>query len=85
LLVGLAAAQLAGEDHLVGLDRHRADTAGQALTPVAGLCSTTAGGLARGIGEGQWSRVEIGVAAVSARMLARLPAARREVLLGGDD
>ena len=29
---------------LVGLDRHRADTAGQALTPVAGVCSTTAGG-----------------------------------------
>jgi hypothetical protein len=28
LLVGLAAAQLAGEDFLVGLDRHRADAAG---------------------------------------------------------
>jgi Transposase DDE domain group 1 len=81
LLVGLAAAQLAGEDHLVGLDRHRADTAGQALTPVPGLCSTTAAGLARGIGEGQWSRVQTGVAAVSARMLARLPAARRAALL----
>ncbi|MGQ0779130.1 MAG: NUDIX domain-containing protein [Pseudonocardiales bacterium] len=31
LLVGLAAVQLAGEDHLVGLDRHRADAAGQVL------------------------------------------------------
>jgi hypothetical protein len=29
LLVGIAAAQLAGEDFLVGLDRQRADTAGQ--------------------------------------------------------
>lgn len=47
LLVGLAAAQLAGEDHLVGLDRQREDAAGQALMPVAGLCSTAAGGLAR--------------------------------------
>jgi hypothetical protein len=35
LLVGLAAAQLAGEDHLVGLDRQRADVAGQALTPAS--------------------------------------------------
>src|SRR5689334_492530 len=30
-----------------GLDRHRADTAGQALIPVPGLASTTAAGLAR--------------------------------------
>jgi hypothetical protein len=33
-LVGIAAAQLAGEDFLVGLDRQRADTAGQQLAPV---------------------------------------------------
>jgi outer membrane lipoprotein SlyB len=29
LLAGLAAAQLAGQDYLVGLDRHRADVAGR--------------------------------------------------------
>jgi hypothetical protein len=29
LLVGLATAQLAGEDHLVGLDRQREDAAGR--------------------------------------------------------
>jgi hypothetical protein len=29
LLVGIASAQLAGEDFLVGLDRQRADAAGQ--------------------------------------------------------
>ncbi|HZA18496.1 MAG TPA: IS1380 family transposase [Pseudonocardiaceae bacterium] len=81
LLVGLAAAQLAGEDHLVGLDRHRADAAGQVLTPVAGLCSTTAAGLARRITDGQWIRVETGVAAVTTRMLSRLPAPRRSALL----
>ncbi|MGH3561747.1 MAG: hypothetical protein ACRDTN_08090, partial [Mycobacterium sp.] len=33
LLVGIAAAQLAGQDFLVGLDRVRADTAGQKLSP----------------------------------------------------
>ena len=47
LLVGLACAQLAGEDFLVGLDRYRADVAGQVLAAVPGLCSTTAAGLAR--------------------------------------
>jgi hypothetical protein len=81
LLVGLAAAQLAGEDHLVGLDRQRADVAGQALTPVPGLGSTTAAGLARRVSAEQWAAVEAGVATVTGRMLARLPAARREGLL----
>ena len=45
LLVGMAAAQLVGEDFLVGLDRVRADRAGQGLWPVPGLASTTAAGL----------------------------------------
>ena len=53
LLVGLAAAQLAGEDFLVGLDRQRADVAGQVLAPVPGLSSTTAAGVARRFTEGQ--------------------------------
>ena len=44
LLVGIAAAQLAGEDFLVGLDRQRDDAAGQSVAPVPGLCSTTAAG-----------------------------------------
>ena len=35
LLCGIAAAQLAGEDFLTGLDRQRADAAGQQLTPVS--------------------------------------------------
>ena len=37
LLVGIAAAQLAGEDFLVGLDRQRGDEAGQVLAAVPGL------------------------------------------------
>jgi hypothetical protein len=39
LLAGVAAAQLAGEDFLTGLDRQRADAAGQQITP-----GTRAGG-----------------------------------------
>jgi len=77
LLVGLAAAQLAGEDFWVGLDRQRADAAGQQITPVPGLCSTTAAGLARRFTAEQWPAVERGVARVHGRMLALLPARRR--------
>ena len=69
VLVGIAAAQLCGEDFLVGLDRHRADTAGQALTPVPGLASTTAAGLARRFTEGQWAAVETGLGDVHATAL----------------
>jgi hypothetical protein len=82
LLVGMAAAQLAGEDFLVGLDRYRADAAGQLLTPVPGLCSTTAAGLARRIDLEQWAAVERGVAGATQRMLALLPPERVETLLG---
>ena len=58
LLAGIAAAQLAGEDFLAGLDRQRADAAGQLITPVPGLASTTAAGLARRITPAQWTAVE---------------------------
>jgi Transposase DDE domain group 1 len=74
LLTGIAAAQLAGEDFLTGLDRQRADAAGQQITPVPGLASTTAAGLARRITPAQWQAVEHGVAAVTSRMLSLLPA-----------
>ncbi len=39
-LTGIAAAQLAGDDFLTGLDGQRADTAGQQITPVPDLAST---------------------------------------------
>jgi hypothetical protein len=80
LLVGMACAQLAGEDFLVGLDRYRADTAGQGFAAVPGLCSTTAAGLARRFTEGQWRAVETGIGEVHAAMLALLPAARGSAL-----
>jgi hypothetical protein len=80
LLTGIAAAQLAGEDFLTGLDRQRADAAGQLITPVPGLASTTAAGLARRITPAQWEAVERGVAAVTGRMLDLLPAPRAAAL-----
>jgi Transposase DDE domain group 1 len=83
VLVGMAAAQLCGEDFLVGLDRHRADTAGQALTPVPGLAATTAAGLARRLSEGQWAAVETGLGDVhdtALGLLARVDPDRARAL-----
>jgi hypothetical protein len=76
LLVGMAGAQLAGEDFLVGLDRQRDDVAGQVLAPVPGLSSTTAAGLARRVTDGQWRAVETGIGDIHTAMLAALPARR---------
>lgn len=80
LLVGMAAAQLAGEDFLVGLDRQRADVAGQMLAPVPGLASRTAAGLARRFTDEQWRGVERGIAAIGTAMLAGLAPQRAAVL-----
>ena len=83
LLTGIAAAQLAGEDFLTGLDRQRADVAGQQITPVPGLASTTTAGLARRVTPAQWQAVEHGLAVVTSRMLSLLPAARAAALAEG--
>ena len=83
LLCGIAAAQLAGEDFLTGLDRQRADAAGQQIAPVPGLAATTAAGLARRVTPAQWQAVEAGLAVVTGRMLAMLPAPRAAALAGG--
>jgi Transposase DDE domain group 1 len=80
LLVGMAAAQLAGEDFLVGLDRQRGDVAGQVIAPVVGLSSTTAAGLARKFTDGQWQAVETGIGDIHTAMLAALPAQRAAAL-----
>jgi hypothetical protein len=77
LLTGIAAAQLAGEDFLTGLDRQRADAAGQMIAPVPGLASTTAAGLGRRLTPAQWGAVESSLAVVTGRMLGLLPAAGR--------
>ena len=65
----MAAAQLCGEDFLVGLDRQRGDQAGQVLAAVPGLASTTAAGLARKFTDAQWHAVETGLGEVYARAL----------------
>jgi hypothetical protein len=80
LLVGMAVAQLAGEDFLVGLDRQRADTAGQLLTPVAGLSATTAAELARRLTDGQCHAVETAIGDIHTAMLDMLPPARAAAL-----
>jgi len=83
MLCGIAAAQLAGEDFLTGLDRQRADAAGQLITPVPGLASTTAAGLARRITPAQREAVERGLAAVTGQMLDLVPAERAAALAAG--
>jgi hypothetical protein len=80
VLVGIAAAQLAGEDFLVGLDRQRADAAGQQLAPVPDLAATTAAGLARKFSDGQWAAMETGLGDVAAAALAALPGERAAAL-----
>ena len=74
VLVGMACAQLAGEDFLVGLDRYRADAAGQVLAAVPGLAATTAAGLARRFTDGQWRAVETGLGNIATAALDLLAA-----------
>ena len=69
VLVGMAAAQLCGEDFLVGLDRHRADSAGQALTPVPGLGPRPLPGWPAGSARASGRRVETGLGDVHAHAL----------------
>ena len=83
VLTGMAVAQLAGEDFLVGLDRLRADEAGQQVTPVPGLAASTATGLARRFTPEHWRGAEAGLAQATARMVGMLPAERAAELAEG--
>src|SRR5712692_8929675 len=83
VLTGMAAAQLAGEDFLVGLDRLRADEAGQQLAPVPGLATSTATGLARRFAARHWRGAEAGLAQATATMAGLLPPERAAELAGG--
>jgi hypothetical protein len=80
-LLALAQAQICGQDHLVGLDRCRADLAATQLSGVPVPASTTALGLARRFSTEQWLSVEDGVAELTRRVLDLLPARRRTGLL----
>ncbi len=80
-LAGLACAQLAGEDYLVGLDRRRADTAGELLTPVPITPSTTAATLAKRFDTTAWRSVEAAIGQISGRVVGHLDQRRRAALL----
>jgi hypothetical protein len=77
LLVGLAQSQLLGGNALVALDRQRADLATTELSAVPGIASTTAAGLARRFDTARLAGLEAGVAELTGRAFALLPAARR--------
>lgn len=81
LLVSMASAQLTGEDHLVGLDRRRADVAGQELEPVSTPASTTAAGVAKRFTGQHLRGVEEAIGVSNTEWVSRLPATRRAVLL----
>lgn len=81
LLVAMASAQLAGEDHLVGLDRRRADTAGQELEAVPTPASTTAPGIARRFTGEDLVAVEEAIGEINTEFVSRLPLVRRMTLL----
>ena len=76
VLAGMAAAQLAGK-LLVGLDRVRADQAGQQVTPVPGLATSTAAGIARRFTGKHWRGTEAGLAAATAPMARCCPPSGR--------
>ena len=79
-LTAIASCQLTGGDHLVSLDRRRADTAGQELEPVPSPASTTAAGLAKRFETAQLAGIEAGIGAVNTRVLHRVGQVRRSAL-----
>lgn len=81
LLVSMASAQLAGEDFLVGLDRRRADTAGQQLEPVPTPASTTAAQIAKRFGAEHLAGIEASIGHINTTMVDHVPLVRRATLL----
>lgn len=81
LLVSMASVQLAGEDFLVGLDRRRADVAGQLLEPVPTPASTTAAGIAKRFSDEHLAGIEAGIGRINTTMVSLLPLVRRNSLL----
>jgi hypothetical protein len=79
-LTAIASCQLAGGDHLVSLDRRRADAAGQDLEPVPSPASTTAAGLAKRFTNEAFTGIEAAIAAVNARTPALIGQVRRSAL-----
>jgi hypothetical protein len=82
-LVAVARAQMFGAQFWAGLDRRRADTAGEALSAVATPASTTAVELAERFGPTQLAGIEEGIGEIVCRVMGLLPATRRAVLRAG--
>jgi Transposase DDE domain group 1 len=82
-LVAVAQAQMCGARFWVGLDRRRADTAGEALSAVPTPAATTAVELAGRFGPVQWAGIEEGIGEIACRVIGVLPAVRRAVLRAG--
>jgi len=79
LLVGMASAQLVGQDCLDGMDRVRADGGSALLTPVAP--SRTAARLAGRFGPAQLTGIETALSEVYTRWLRAVPAQVRAPLV----
>src|SRR6266480_3291860 len=82
-LVAVAQAQMFGAEFWTGLDRRRADTAGEALSAVPTPASTTAVELADRFGRFQVAGIEEGIGEVACRVVGLLAPARRAVLRAG--
>lgn len=81
LLTSMASAQPTGVDFLVGLDRRRADAAGQQLEAVPTPPSTTAAGIARRFDEQHRRGIEAAIGEVNSRMVSLVGQVRRSALL----
>jgi hypothetical protein len=81
LLVSMACCHVTGGDHLVSLDRLRADTAGQELVSVPTPASTTAAGVAARFTPQHLAGIETGLAVLHQRVLAGVGQVRRSSLL----
>jgi hypothetical protein len=82
-LVAVAQAQMFGAEFWTGLDRRRADTAGESLSVVATPAATTAVELAQRFVPARLAGIEEGVGEIACRVLGLLPAARRALLRAG--
>jgi hypothetical protein len=82
-LVAVAQAQMFGAEFWTGLDRRRADTAGEALSAVSMPASTTAVELAQRFGPAQLAGIEEGIGEIVCRVVGGLPVVRRQVLRAG--
>jgi hypothetical protein len=81
LVVAVASCQLTGGDHLVSLDRRRADLAGQQLEPVPTPAATTAAGIAKRFTAQNLRGIEKAIGQVNTTMLTSVGPVRRSALL----